>query len=387
MEQWHKKNVKEYGEAMCSGYAAYARVLDNLQSLEALSQVLICLNAKPAIPLHGKDSESGQEETGIAECRAVYQAMATMKKHGTSKANPSGSDPVQDGPVSDTPNGFVLENGDPNTPKKLQKQDSDCDILLAAASKREADPIMAEATKAAAAERAHVSIHTTEDGFFNEIAARVLPNHNCIVVVNGVNSAAKITLDILNKRNRFPAKCSTLVMLERRYGLCESTLNRFRTINNAKQPAFVIQTLAGESQARLNQCKLLAWNPHQKQESVVPFVNVSPCRHKSLEQVRLTCTNRKCPFLTNSIGDDEEVPADTEIHNDDKERLEDGIDFSESEEDDDDQAVRDSKKQVAAELPASDAKAMKVTLWPRTTPPVAYYKKILYLGGMNEFVK
>jgi len=286
-----------------------------------------------------------------------------------------------------TSSGFVDPDGeggaDPSSgtgsgddPRKLKKQDSDCDVLLAAASTRAGDPIMEGAIQAAAAERAHVSIHEDMDVFFNEISARVLPDHHSLVVLDTMHSASKITLDCLKMMDRFPANASLLVVLDRRYGLCGQVLSRLKA-SEPKRPAYVVQTLAGEAQGNSNQSKLLVWCPSRGQANWPALLTVSPCRRKPMEHVRLLCTNRRCPLNPKTFDDEEQVPLDFETHMDDKETPDEGLDFSESEEDDDDQAIRDIHDAVAE---PTGGKPMAVTLWPQTTLPVAYYTKILLLG-------
>ena len=372
VEQWHKKNVKEYGVKMCTEYAAYKRVLSNLQDFDALAHVIACLSHRPAWPLHGLD---GQEDSGIQECKAVHQAMQKMKKNAESAkaggpATCSGFDPDGEGgadPSSGTGSG--------DDPRKLKKQDSDGDVLLAAASTRAGDPIMSGAIQAAAAERAHVSIHDNMEVFFNEINARVLPDHHCLVVLDTMHSASKITLDCLRMKDRFPANASFLVVLDGRYELCGQVLSRLKA-SEPKRPAYVVQTLAGEAQGNSNQSKLLVYCPSRGQANLPALVNVSPCRRKPLEQVRLQCTDRRCPLNPRTFDDEEQVALDFETHMDDKETPDEGLDFSESEEDDDDQAIRD----IDAVAEPTGGKPMAVTLWPPTTLPVAYYMKIMLLG-------
>lgn len=122
----------------------------------------------------------------------------------------------------------------------------------------------------------------------------------------------KLIMDFLGNKAKFPAACDFLVPCDKRYDLVSQSILRFRALWPAREP-FAVTSLTGTVQKKNIYCKQVVYMPADAKNGAPGLINVNPCKHKPLEQVRKRCTNRTCVHL-GGVAPAQNADSDAEVN-------------------------------------------------------------------------
>ena len=305
VELWVAAQSKKFGHVATKS-SAFHRVVAMLQTLPGLAKV----KAQCPAPLHGKSDT----DRGIEECHLIVKAMERCKAggHGPPVSIETPTEPEEAGSgeggtgsagagIADTSNAGSSSSSTGNDKDAAEV----CQLEALANALCGGAPLDSEQQQAA---RKAVSIYdeityiSTMDALVEAVGARVAGNVPMVVLVDAATSRARVVTDLVALAGRVCQKSGSgalrvIVTVNRRFGLMCKVEEKVKEIF-PKYHVYCVPLTSKRQSDRMTcasaQEFVFVVVPPGDKRGVPAAIAAGPA--KAVEQVRLRCTERECPF-------------------------------------------------------------------------------------------
>ena len=305
VELWVLAQRKKFGHVATKS-SAFHRVVAMLQTLPGLAKV----KGQCPAPLHGKSDT----DRGIEECHLIVKAMERCKAggHGPPVSIETPTEPEEAGSgeggtgsagagIADTSNAGSSSSSTGNDKDAAEV----CQLEALANALCGGAPLDSEQQQAA---RKAVSIYdeityiSTMDALVEAVGARVAGNVPMVVLVDAATSRHRVVTDLVALAGRVCQKSGSgalrvIVTVNRRFGLMCKVEEKVKEIF-PKYHVYCVPLTSKRQSDRMTcasaQEFVFVVVPPGDKRGVPAAIAAGPA--KAVEQVRLRCTERECPF-------------------------------------------------------------------------------------------
>ena len=305
VELWVAAQSKKFGHVATKS-SAFHRVVAMLQTLPGLAKV----KGQCPAPLHGKSDT----DRGIEECHLIVKAMERCKAggHGPPVSIETPTEPEEAGSgeggtgsagagIADTSNAGSSSSSTGNDKDAAEV----CQLEALANALCGGAPLDSQEQQAA---RKAVSIYdeityiSTMDALVEAVGARVAGNVPMVVLVDAATSRHRVVTDLVALAGRVCQKSGSgalrvIVTVNRRFGLMCKVEEKVKEIF-PKYHVYCVPLTSKRQSDRMTcasaQEFVFVVVPPGDKRGVPAAIAAGPA--KAVEQVRLRCTERECPF-------------------------------------------------------------------------------------------